>query len=96
MYIVQIASECAPIAKAGGLGDVVYGLSRELAWRGHWVEIILPKYNNLRYDLIMGLEVIYHDLWVPWGNGAVHCSVWQGYTFNRRCYFKNPALTQSA
>ena len=30
MYIVQIASECAPVIKAGGLGDVVYGLSREL------------------------------------------------------------------
>jgi len=30
MYLVQIASECAPVAKVGGLGDVVFGLSREL------------------------------------------------------------------
>lgn len=87
MYVVQIASECAPIAKAGGLGDVVYGLSRELEQRGHWVEIILPKYDSLRYDQIMGLQRIYDDLWVPWGQGAVHCSVWLGYSYNRRCFF---------
>ena len=42
MYIVQIASECAPVIKAGGLGDVVYGLSRELEARGNTVELVLP------------------------------------------------------
>ena len=30
MRIVHIASELAPIAKVGGLADVVYGLSKEL------------------------------------------------------------------
>ena len=34
MYVVMIASECAPVAKVGGLGDVVFGLSRELEIRG--------------------------------------------------------------
>lgn len=48
MYIVMIAPECAPVAHAGGLGDVVFGLSRELEIRGHAVEIILPKYQCLR------------------------------------------------
>ncbi len=90
MYIVHIASECAPIAKAGGLGDVIFGLAYEVAIRGHHVEIILPKYDSLRYDQILGLEVIYQDLWVPWGSGAVHCSVWQGYVYNRRCFFIEP------
>ena len=40
------------MAKVGGLGDVVFGLSRELEIRGNSVEIILPKYDCLRYDQI--------------------------------------------
>ena len=75
MYIVQIASECAPVIKAGGLGDVVYGLSRELEERGHSIELILPKYNNMRYDHIWGLHDAYRDLWVPWYGDRIHCSV---------------------
>jgi starch synthase len=45
MHIVHIASEFAPIAKVGGLGDVVSGLSIELAKQGHHVEVLLPKYG---------------------------------------------------
>ena len=70
MYIVQIASECAPVIKAGGLGDVVYGLSREIDSRGHCVEVILPKYDSMRYDQIWGLHEAYKDLLVPWFGGT--------------------------
>src|SRR5574338_944351 len=45
MYIVQVASEVAPIAKVGGLADVMMGLSRELKWKGHKVDIVIPKYD---------------------------------------------------
>ena len=38
------------VAKAGGLGDVVFGLSRELEIRGHAVEIVLPKYGCMRHE----------------------------------------------
>jgi starch synthase len=90
MYIVQIASECAPVIKAGGLGDVVYGLSRELEIRGHCVEIILPKYDCMRYDHIWGLHDAYLDLWVPWYGGAIHCSVYCGWVHGRVCFFIEP------
>ena len=90
MYIVQVASECAPVAKVGGLGDVVYGLSRELQGRVNWVEVILPKYDCMRYDQIWGLHKVYQDLWVPWQGGAVHCSVWFGEVYGIRCFFIEP------
>lgn len=90
MYIVMIASECTPVAKVGGLGDVVFGLSRELEIRGNSVEIILPKYDCMRYDHIYGLQVCYHDLWVPWFNYFIHCDVWFGFVHGRKCFFIEP------
>lgn len=90
MYIVQIASECAPVIKAGGLGDVVYGLSRELENRGNCVELILPMYDCMRYDHIWGLHEAYRDLWVPWYDGAIHCSVFCGWVHGRVCFFIQP------
>jgi len=47
MHIVHIASEIAPLAKVGGLGDVVGGLSKAQAESGHKVEVILPAYSFL-------------------------------------------------
>ncbi|MCH9609148.1 MAG: Glycogen synthase [Chlamydiales bacterium] len=47
MRIVHIASELAPVAKVGGLADVVFGLSRQLLTLGHEVEVILPNYPFL-------------------------------------------------
>jgi starch synthase len=90
MYVVMLASELAPVAKVGGLGDVVYGLSRELELRGNAVEIILPKYDNMRYDHIWGLTRAYENLRVPWFGGAIATSVWFGFVHGRKCFFIEP------
>ena len=90
MYVVMIASECAPVAKVGGLADVVFGLSRELEIRGHSVEVILPKYDCMRYDQIWGLQVNYENLWVPWDGGHIRCTVWFGFVHGRKCFFIEP------
>lgn len=90
MYIVQIAAECAPVVKAGGLGDVVYGLSRELSLQGHTVEIILPKYDCMRYDHIWGLHEAYQDLLVPWYDGVIRCTVDCGWVHGQLCFFIEP------
>ena len=86
----MVATECSPVAQAGGLGDVVYGLSRELELRGNAVEIMLPKYDCMRYDRIYGLTVAYENLWVPWYSGAIRCTVWFGFVHGRKCFFIEP------
>ena len=47
MDILQIASEITPIAKVGGLGDVLMGLTRELLRKGHSVLPLLPAYGAI-------------------------------------------------
>ena len=91
----MVASEFAPVAKAGGLGEVVSGLSRELAIRGNAVEIILPKYASLRYSDVWGLEPSYRDLWVPWYGGAIRCTVWFGHARGHKCFFIEPQSATS-
>src|SRR5512132_3312360 len=86
----MVTSECAPVVHAGGLGDVVFGLSRELELRGAAVEIVLPKYDCMRYDRIFALSPTYDDLWVPWYGAAIHCTVWFGFVEGRKCFFIEP------
>lgn len=90
VYIVMVASECARVAQAGGLGDVVFGLSRELEIRGHAVELVLPKYAATQYGDVWGLQVSYEDLWVPWFGAVIRCTVWFGWVHGRKCFFIEP------
>src|SRR5438067_10734254 len=87
MFIVMVTPECAPAAKVGGLADVVHGLSKELAIRGNAVEIVLPKYDCMRYDRVWGLTKCYSDLWVPYYNQWVHCDVYFGSVDGLKCFF---------
>ncbi len=54
LKILFVASECAPYAKSGGLGDVVGALPKELADMGHQVQILMPLYRQIdqqAYDI---------------------------------------------
>ena len=75
MHIVHIASEFAPIAKAGGLADVVYGLSKEQLRAGHKVEVILPMYDLIHYAKLDHLLLEQPDLWSLEDNKQSHNSV---------------------
>ena len=95
MFIVMVAPECAPVAKVGGLGDVIQGLSKELSIRGNAVEIILPKYDCMRYDRIFGLTKCFSDLWVPYHSQWVHCDVYFGFVDGLKCFFIDPHSAQN-
>lgn len=90
MHIIHIAAELAPICKVGGLADVVQGLSRELGTRSNLVEIILPKYKHLRYDLIAELTKSHEGLMVAWQQRQIACTVYKGYVEELTCFFIEP------
>lgn len=46
MNVVHISAECYPVAKAGGLGDVVGALPKYLNKVGDTASVILPHYYN--------------------------------------------------
>jgi len=45
--LLFVASELAPLAQTGGLGDAVAGLAAALVARGHAVTCVLPAYRSL-------------------------------------------------
>lgn len=90
MHIVHIASEMAPIAKVGGLADVLLGLSRELSWKGHDVDVILPKYDCMNLNDVSDLHIDFFNM-LSFFEGEWHSNhVWVGYVENLRVYFIDP------
>ena len=57
--ILFAASECAPYAKSGGLGDIISSLPKALRKKGHCVTVILPLYEQVRQsDIFLDMEEI--------------------------------------
>lgn len=90
MHIIHVTAELTPVAKVGGLGDVVAGLSSQHQKMGENVDIILPKYDCLLYDQIDDLTLLQDDLQTPWDHGMVSCSVWKGTVHGLSCIFIDP------
>lgn len=90
MHIVHIASELAPLAKVGGLADVTLGLCRELSWKGHDVDIIIPKYDCMNSNEVRDLTILNPNL-MSYYEGEWHSNViWTGWVENLRVYFIEP------
>ena len=50
MNVLFVASEVTPLAKVGGLADVIGSLPKALRELGHDVRIIMPKYGSINAD----------------------------------------------
>ncbi len=71
--VVHVAVEMAPIAKVGGMGDVVTALARAVQEEGHEVEVVVPKYDCINYREVadLGQDGSFHH------NGC-NVRVWRG------------------
>lgn len=54
MEILHVAAECFPMAKAGGLGDVVGALPKYQVLQGHVAKVVVPMYRT---------EFLYQHQW---------------------------------
>jgi starch synthase len=72
MEIVHVSAECYPVAKAGGLGDVVGALPRYQQDAGHVAKVVMPMYRT---------RFLYENKWsVAHKGGASLGSAWFEYT----------------
>lgn len=65
MEIIHLSAECYPVAKVGGLGDVVGALPKYQNKLGHFAKVVMPAYEN-RFLQENEFEIVY-DSWVKLG-----------------------------
>ncbi|EOY27767.1 Starch synthase 4 isoform 2 [Theobroma cacao] len=90
LYVIHIAAEMAPVAKVGGLGDVVTGLGKALQKKGHLVEIVLPKYDCMQYDRIRDLRALDVTVESYFDGKLFQNKVWVGTVEGLPVYFIEP------
>jgi len=75
MTILFAASEMDPLARTGGLGDVIEALPAALAERGHEVSVVLPCYRGLRERAGLGVRATGVKIPVAVGNKQLEAEV---------------------
>ena len=58
LHVVHVTAEMAPIAKVGGLSDVVTGLTRACLSCSHKIDVMLPFYESIQKQLINDLALL--------------------------------------
>ncbi len=73
MEIIHISAECYPVAKVGGLADVVGALPKYQTELGHYAKVVMPCYKN--HFLESHTFELVHEGGVWMGNTWRHFSV---------------------
>jgi len=76
MNILMLASEAVPLAKTGGLADVVGALPVELARLGHDVRLALPRYAGIESTLVKLKQA--SKVQIPWRGDRLEVGVETG------------------
>lgn len=74
MRILMVTSEFVPLAKTGGLADMVAALSAELARMGHDVRVVMPRYYGIDIE---GCDKVAGPLGVPLGFGELWAAAYE-------------------
>jgi starch synthase len=102
LKVLFVASECAPFAKTGGLGDVIGALPAALHRRRIDVRIVIPLYAGLPWERLERLE---GSLGVPMWFGTAWAGIRMGhlprsqvpvYLLEYHRYFDRPHLYGTA
>ncbi len=67
MEIIHISAECYPVAKAGGLGDVVGALPKYQCKAGHIAKVVMPMYRT---------KFLYENEWTVDFKGNANLGSW--------------------
>jgi starch synthase len=67
MEIIHVSAECYPVAKAGGLGDVVGALPKYQNQSGHIAKVVMPMYRT---------KFLQDNEWEVVHKGYTHMSDW--------------------
>jgi Glycogen synthase len=72
--ILFVASEMFPLAKTGGLADVIGALPKALAKRGHDVRVLMPKYRAT-FSVDHRTERVVDLPQIQFGNFTLGCGI---------------------
>ncbi|WP_199141279.1 glycogen synthase [Pedobacter sp. ASV12] len=75
MEIIHFSAECYPVAKVGGLGDVVGALPKYQNKLGHVAKVVMPAYHN-KFLQQNEFEVVY-DGWVRLGSNNYQARIFR-------------------
>lgn len=68
MEVIHVSAECYPVAKAGGLGDVVGALPKYQTNLGHLAKVVMPMYRT---------KFLYDNEWDVDYKGSTYLGDWQ-------------------